>query len=381
MIKRELIILFLLPIIMLTACHRDQQAVSQQGELTIQPKSITNHLYFTGNLLPEKQVSVISPNDGVVVAQKFGYGQVVTGGQELFVINSTKQATDFQEALSNYLKSKETLNNSQGNLQNTQLLFDKGLVSRNEYKQARSDYYVNELSFLQSQQQLQQAVKFYRIDKNIFNLSISDIQQINKELKASDAIKNIIVQAPANGIALFPTGNSSSDNTQQKVTVGSEVKQGQLLLTIGHTDSLSMKVQASQIDIDQLKPGLTALVTSMAFPDITLTGYISTIDAQATSEGNSLPVFNMEIVIPKLTMQAKKLVKIGMSAKADVLIEQPKKIIIPIDAVFQFNNNAAVTKIINGHQQTTLIQTGQTTTDGVEVISGLHAGDKIATHH
>lgn len=375
----------------LTACHRDTTFDDNSNQaatniIKVEPQNLVSTLYFSGNLLPYQQVSVISPNDGVVTAQNFQYGQSVQQNQQLFIIDSSKQASDFEQALTGYLKAKETLSTSQGSLQNTSMLYDKGLVSRNDFIQARSQYYTNELAYLQAQQQLQQAVKFYKTNVDIFSLSISDIHQIGKELHESDEIKNITVNSPAAGIALFPIagsdgGSSSGNNGSQKVTIGSEVKQGQLLLTIGHSDSLKMKVQANQVDINQLKVGLPATITSMAFPNVTLQGYIANIDAQASSDSNSMPVFNMDIVIPKLSDQAKQVVKIGMSGKAAVDISQPGKIVIPISAVTQVNGNPAVTKMVKGKPTTVMIQTGKTTPDSVVVTAGLQAGDEIVASH
>ena len=367
----------------LSACHKTQTDNQQSIIFKVEAKPLVNTLYYSGNLLPEDQVSVISPNDGVVVMQKFNYGQIVQAGQPLFVIDSSKQAQDFQQALSEYLKAKETLNNTQANWKNTQSLYTKGLVSRNEFTQAKSDYYVNELSFIQAQQQLQQAVRFYHTDKNIFALSIEDIHGISEELKATDALKNITINAPASGVALFPasTSNSSSDTGQQKVSLGSEVKQSQLLLTIGHPDGLSIKVQANQTDINQLHTGLPAIVTSIAFPNITLQGYISSMDMQATTDSNNMPVFNMVIVIPKLDEAAKKVVKIGMSAKVEIDITSSAQMTIPISAVSQVNGHSVVTKIVDGKKITQSIETGQTTSDSVVVTKGLKSGDEIVSGH
>ncbi len=383
MLKQLFLILLFACMGCLSACHKMEADNQHAMTFKVEAKSLTNTLYYSGNLLPEDQVSVISPNDGVVVMQKFNYGQVVQAGQPLFVIDSSKQAQDFQQALSEYLKAKETLNNTQANWKNTQSLYTKGLVSRNEFTQAKSDYYVNELSFIQAQQQLQQAVRFYHSDKNIFALSIEDVHGISEELKATDALKNITINAPASGVALFPpsTSSSAADTGQQKVSLGSEVKQSQLLLTIGHPDGLSIKVQANQTDINQLRTGLPAIVTSVAFPDITLHGYISNMDMQATTDSNNMPVFNMVIVIPKLDAAAKKVVKIGMSAKVEVDITSSAQITIPISAVYQMAGHSVVTKIVDGKKITQTIETGQTTSDSVVVTKGLKSGDEIVSGH
>jgi HlyD family secretion protein len=353
--------------------------------ITVKSLPTYTTLFFAGNLTPHREDNIITPIAGVVVDQGFRYGQRVKAGQLLYKIKSDKERNTFQSALSGYLKAKETLSSSQGKLQSTKSLFTKGLVSTDEYTQTKNSFYLNELSMLQAQHQLKTAMKYYDPGINVFSLTIADIKSINEALSLSKKGGEITIKSPAEGVALFPTqkqGGGGGSGGSGKVTQGVSVKAGQVLVTIGRLAGLAMKGTVNEIDINKVKAGMKATVTSVAFPDLLLHGLISEVDAQATSSGN-LPVFNLRIVIPKVSKKAAKIIKVGMSAKAEVKIKEKPQMRIPINAVTQNpkTQQSMVTLLVKGKQKATPIVTGTTTLSTVIVESGLKPGDKIVISH
>ncbi len=379
-------------IVSLSACHSSQgdspSSDNDQAQqvITVKKQPVYRSLYFSGNLAPSTQVSVTSPNDGVIIKKYFQYGSLVKKGQPLVVIESTKQAQDFQDALSSYLKAKEQLNTDQGTLQSTQMLFKKGLVSKDEFKQAQSAYYLSRLSLLQAEGQLKKALRYYNFYDDIFSLSISDIKSISKTIAKSLKAEELHINSPSVGIILLPSNSpsndSSSDPNNGKISVGSQVKQGQALVTIGLLRGLAINAKANEVDVNQLKTGLKATITSVAFPDLTLTGKITAIASQAT-QSNSLPEFAVTIMTPPLTPAQAKVIKIGMSAKAAVRIKLPAHITVPIAAVYQNKQTgqSMVTQVINGKDKPVAVETGQTSLGTVVILSGLKSGDKIVASH
>ena len=314
----------------------------------------------------------------------FSFGQKVKKGQLLFKLRAAKGKSNFETALAGYLKAKESLNSDKGKLQSTASLYKKGLVSKDELDQDSNSYNLSQLSLLQAENQLKSALLHYNIGINVFNLSISDIKSINTALAETKGANQISINSSISGVALFPSGKegSSSSSKGGKVSVGAQVKAGQVLVSVGQLNALAMKGTVNEVDINQIRKGMKAMVTSVAFPGITLDGVIKEIDSQATSSGN-LPVFSLSIVIPTLPKGSLGVIKVGMSAKAEVRIKHPAQVRIPIHAVTQNpkTGQSTVTKIVNGKKVQTPIVTGRTSLTSVTVESGLKAGDKIVVSH
>jgi multidrug efflux pump subunit AcrA (membrane-fusion protein) len=314
----------------------------------------------------------------------FQSGQKIKKGQLLYGIESSKQASQFQQALATYLKSKETLNSDYGKLQSSKNLYQKGLVSKDSFTQAENSYYLSQLSQLQAENQLKESLKYYKFSNNVFSLSLSDIDKISKALSKSFKAELIHVYAPNSGIALLPSssGSGGSSSSGSSKGVGSQVKRSQVLVNIGLLQGLAITASANEVNVNQLRPGLKASVTSVAFPGITLSGSIVNIAAQATTSG-SLPSFKVRIVVPKLTTAQLKVIKIGMSAKATVEIKQKPAIVVPIGAVFEDlkTGKTMVTTIVNGQQKNVPVTVGQTSLGSVVILSGLKTGDEIVTSH
>lgn len=366
--------------LLLLGCHHQQDS---SAILTVEATPITKTLFFSGQLQPNAQVNITSPVDGIIQQQNFTYGQPISKGQLLYTIQASKEQSDFENAFTAYLKAKESLNNSTGNLQSTQELYKEGLVSRDEYNQAKSSYYLDQLSMIQAKNDLINIMKSYKMNTSLLNLSIDDIDAIKNAINASAQGSTIQITSPVEGVALFPNNNSdssSSSNSQNTIGIGSEVKLAQVLVNIGQYQGLAMQAQVNEININQVKQGMPVTITGDAFNGITLQGKIAEVDSQANNSGNT-PVFNIRIVIPELSPQALQAIRIGMSAKAALTIQLASKISIPIAGVFQKNDQTYVNKWVNGEIIPTPIMTGETSATDVVVVSGLNPGDQIVLAH
>src|SRR5204863_1822040 len=123
--------------------------------------------------------------------------------------------------------------------------------------------------------------------------------------------------ATADGIALVPPKSGSSESSSE-IAVGTSVKQNQVLVSIGNLEGLSVKIAINEIDINQVAPGQEAMITGVGFPKETLKGFVKEVASQAQiAQGGlgGLPTFSATVIVPSLTPEQKKLIRVGMSAK------------------------------------------------------------------
>lgn len=358
----------------LAACHRTKQnAPVAHGTKTmiVKMKQTGKTLYFAGTIKPFKTSMVVSPVDGTVSKLNFSYGGTVKKGQLLLAVQSSTQHTEYQDALTKYLQAKQTFIQSQGELAGDQKLFDQGLIPRNDYNATKNTHLFNHLALLQAEEALKKTIPSHHLEK-IRSLSIDNFQEVNKALELEKKDSAINVYAPTMGDALF------SKDQAKKMTVGSKIKKGDVLLFISQSNGVSLDVKISEMDVNMLHVGQAATITSVAFPNIKLKGYIEKMDAQA-GEDSDQPTFSATVVVSSLTAAQAKIIRFGMSAKISIETTHKPKLLIPLSAIEQKGNKYYVTILDPKTKQksTQEITVGDTTFQDVTVLSGLKTGDEI----
>ncbi len=374
---------------LLLGCKSKTSATKPTAHITTVTAKLqtqVTRLYYKGSLSPLTSTSVLSPVEGNITKLFFKYGAFVKKDQTLVLIDSTKLADDYREAITKYLQAKDAFGTGKQTYEGTVALYKAGVISSNDYATGKSQYETNVLNYYQAKFSLEKILAQANVDpKSIESLSIVDTKQVNQILQRQ--FSNIMVHAPADGVALFPVASESSGNDKTgKLTVGSEVKQGQLILSIGDLSGFSVVLPVSEISINKIKPGLSAIVTGDAFPGITLKGVVTSVANQANPDnsggGNGMSLFNIEVQMPSITAEQQQIIHVGMTATIEIDINNPPRVLLPIQAVFQKNNQNMVT-IVDPKTQTQRdvpVITGDTTLTDVVIVKGVNPGDVVVVH-
>ncbi|HVV67496.1 MAG TPA: efflux RND transporter periplasmic adaptor subunit [Gammaproteobacteria bacterium] len=383
---KPILLALLISIVLCNAgCEKQQSnstATTTQSQIitaTLQSNSL--HLFYSGTLQPLKIYNVTSPVDGVVDELYFNYGDRVTSGQLLMKITSTKSQQDYATALTNYIKDKDQYLQNKTNFEGTTALFKAGIVDREDYLSQKSQLGASELAYINSNNALKAIVsKIPGAPRNIENLTLHDIAAIEKMLQTQ--YDKFTIQAPTTGIVLTADRNAGSNtgDGNKTLAVGSEIKQNQTAVSIGDMSGISVTINVSEIDINHIALDQTAVLTSPALPGMLLYGKVIAIGKQAkTPEGGGIANFPVIINVPEITPLQRELVKVGMSIKVDLTINNPAQIKIPIKAVFFLQGVPTVTIIDpkSGKPRNVTVITGTTDIDNVTILQGLSVGDKI----
>jgi HlyD family secretion protein len=399
-IKRYcLCILFLL----LGACKHEQKGTHI---IVVNRTAFADHLYFEGIIKPINRISVTSPAEGAVDKRFFNYGQQINKDAPLFHITSSKLQEEYRNAFTNYLKAlqgyqdienwektpevfrakqaltraKNALAFSKDKFKESSELMRLGYISRDEYNSDKRQMSDNDLSYQEAEQSLNEVVKKGQgINKEIAKISLEQTLQSVGELR--DRLSRLTVVAPVPGIALFPSKESSAGSADQSgniLDVGSQVKYGDTLVTLGNLSGIEIDVHVNEVDISRIAVGQPVLINGTGFPGIILKGLVARVDAQAISSGNELPNFRIAIQVPTISNAERSKIHVGMSAKIEVQMPHPALIKIPIAAIVQKNGKAMVQVLdTKEHIKWIPVETGHTQLDTVEIIHGLKTGDRV----
>lgn len=355
--------------------------------ITVVEKSPLKHLYFRGVLNPLKNILVLSPVDGHVIATHFVYGEEAHQGDTLVTIDATELSGTYRNDLSDYLQKKAALETQQAKLSGDRELFAAGVISQQEFDDSRNSYATNLMQLTQARFQLEKVLqqggmKFSEVEQ----LKLEDVQRVAAALQRS--FSQVEVKSPEDGVVLIPTAASGDEEVgkSKALELGTSVKASQAILSIGDLSGFSMNIGVSELDILQIKKGLKATLTGDAFPNLELQGVVSQVAIQANPSQNAggddnLSMYQVTVVVPTISAEQKKKILVGMTAKIDIAIQEPASIMIPLSAVTLKNGRSYVTvqDKNTGEKREVLIETGDTTPTEVTVISGLSVGDTLLT--
>jgi HlyD family secretion protein len=360
-----------------------QQAVVNENSKTLvvepQPNEIV--LYYKAKIEPLKETHISSPIDAMVKELHFHYGQKVYKGQTLVILESEQLNKDFNESLTTFLEAKESYENQGIKTEGLEELWKLQAISKDDYLREKQQIANLYLTFLKAEQKLKDIsnkIHDHNLEKFI-SLNFDNLAQIKDAIQTNSGLLHI--SAPIDGIALLPKKtDDSSNSTESRILLGSAVKAGQGILEIGDLSGLSLNVNISEININDIKAGQKVTVTGAAFPGITLHGVVKEVEIQAKSNANSgLPTFPVKIEIPNVTSKELERVHMGMSVEAKLIIEQQPTIKVPIKALVQQEGKVFAKVMDTSTQQVKMVEvtTGSTTLNDVTVLSGLQAGDKL----
>ncbi|MBL7144157.1 MAG: HlyD family efflux transporter periplasmic adaptor subunit [Phycisphaerae bacterium] len=160
--------------------------------------------------------------------------------------------------------------------------------------------------------------------------------------------------------------------------VGDGVHKGQKIFTIPNSDVMGVELRVHESSVNMVKPGQKATITVEAYPDIPLEGKVLKVaplpDPPHGWFDPSVKVYTTQITIDG----AHDILKPGMSAKVEVLIEQLKNVlIVPIQVVA--NREGKKVRYVatpEGPKQRD-VQTGSFNDTYVHIISGLEVGEQV----
>ena len=106
----------------------------------VERQNIHTSITATGTIEPVTSVTVGTQVSGIVAHLYVDYNSVVKKGQVIAELDKTNLTSELNTAKANLASAQSTLNYQNSNFQRYQTLFDKGLVSANDYENAKLNY-------------------------------------------------------------------------------------------------------------------------------------------------------------------------------------------------------------------------------------------------
>ena len=261
----------------------------------VEMSSIHTSITATGTIEPVTSVTVGTQVSGIVSKLYVDYNSVVKKGQVIAELDKTNLTSELNTARANLASAQSSLSYQQANFNRFKTLYDKGLVSADDFENAR-------LSYQQSNQQVVQARE--NVKKAQTNLSYATIT------------------SPIDGVVL-------SKSVEEGQTVASSFNTPELFVIAKDLTDMRVIADIDEADIGGVKEGQRVTFTVDAFPDDTFHGTVQQVRQEATTESN---VVTYEVVISARNNDLK--LKPGLTANVTIFtMEKNNVLTVPSKAL------------------------------------------------
>lgn len=286
---------------MMTGCSKKSSFTYTEAEAVKQ--DIVNSVTATGTIEPVTSVDVGTQVSGVISKLYVDYNSVVKAGEVIAELDRTNLMSELSSAQASLKSAQSNLEYQKTNYERYKALYDKGLISANDFEQAR-------LSYVQAQQQTQ--------------------QQKENVKKAQTNLGYATITSPIDGVVL-------SKEVEEGQTVASSFNTPTLFKIARDLTDMRVIADVDEADIGDVKEGQRVTFTVDAFPDDTFEGQVTQVRQEATTESN---VVTYEVVISAPNDDLK--LKPGLTANVVIFTMEAKDVLAVPSKALRFTPREAM---------------------------------------
>lgn len=243
------------------------------------PATIRNSITATGTIEPVTEVTVGTQVSGIVSKLYVDYNSIVKKGQVIAELDKTNLISQLNTAKANLQSAESNLRYQTANYKRYKTLYDKGLVSADEFENSQ-------LSYKQAKEQ-----------------AASSKEEVNR---AETNLGYATITSPIDGVVL-------SKAVEEGQTVAASFSTPELFTIAQDLTDMRVVADVDEADIGNVKEGDRVTFTVDAFPDDTFEGTVTQVRQEATTTNN---VVTYEVVISAPNADLK--LKPGLTANVTI---------------------------------------------------------------
>ncbi|MEQ6122215.1 efflux RND transporter periplasmic adaptor subunit [Reichenbachiella sp. MALMAid0571] len=299
----------------------------------VAPFEKSGQFQFPGKVKADDKLTLSTKVIGQVEQVYVDNGETVKKGQLLLKIRSNDISSQLDAAKASLTEAEAALSNTQKNYERIKRLYDKGSATQKEF---------DDISTAQE------------IGKARTESVNQSIKEINELLRYTN------LKSPINGFV-----------SQKFVNKGTMATPGNPLIMLESLDNLKIEITVPEFEIGLFNQGDSVQIEINDIGKKPLEGFVEYIVPSTSFSGTQYRV------IVQLKENNKDL-KPGMFARVNLLKNTERKIIVPQHALFQRGQLSGIYTVNQqGEAMLRWIRLGKEYPEGVEVLSGLEAGEQF----
>lgn len=326
----------------------------KQEKVSLQ--TLQNSVTATGTIKAVTSVTVGTQVSGIVNKLYVDYNSQVKKGQVIAELDKTNLLSELNTAKANMASAQSQLNYQSANMKRYQTLYQKGLVSADDYENALLTYRQTKEQVATAKEQVQRAQT---------NLGYATIT------------------SPIDGTVI-------SKSVEEGQTVAASFNTPELFTIAKDLTNMQVVADVDEADIGAVKEGDRVTFTVDAYPDDTFEGTVKQVRLQATTTNN---VVTYEVVISAQNADLK--LKPGLTANVTIYTQERTGVLAVANKALRFTPTKETVgkdmKIVDCKGKNKVwtldgktltahpVSIGQTDGMHTEITKGLKAGQQIVT--
>ena len=328
----------------------DKSAIVYETK-TIINTSIEKKTVITGKVIPEDEVEIKPQIQGIIDALFVEEGDKVKTGDLLAKIKVVPNEQNLNAAEGRVANSKIVLKNAQIEFKRNKDLFDKGIISRQDFDNIQLRYNQSKL--------------------DVSN-AVSDLQIIRLGSKGGAASANTNIRATVPGTVLeIPVEEGF------QVIASNSFNAGTTIATIADLNKMIFEGKVDEAEVGKLIVGMPLEVNLGAIEDQSLEAKLKFIAPKGNEEQGAVQ-FKIEA---DLFLNDSIFVRAGYSANASLILERKNNVMAVEESLLQFDRETekpyVEIQVADQKFERRDIEIGLSDGVNVEVLSGLTEDDQI----
>lgn len=336
----------------------------------VAPANIVNTVTATGTIEPVTSVTVGTQVSGIVSKLYVDYNSVVKKGQVIAELDKSNLISELnsakaslQQSLASLNSAESSLNYQTANFRRNKTLYQKGLISGNDYESARLSYQTALANVSSAKDQVAAARE--QVKKAQTNLGYATIT------------------SPIDGVVL-------SKSVEEGQTVAASFSTPTLFTIVKDLTNMQVVADVDEADIGDVKVGERVTFTVDAYPDNTFSGTVTQVRQEAATT-NNVVTYSVVISAPNADLKLKP----GLTATVTIYTQENKGVLSVPSKALRFTpeketvGGMKIKDIANAKNKVWTIEgntivahrvnIGMTDGSHTQILSGISRGAKVIT--
>ena len=319
-------------------------------ELPAKKQDVARSTVLTGKIVPRNEVNIKPQINGIIAEIFKEAGQMVQKGEVIARLTVIPDMNSLSAAQSRVRLSEINLKQAQTNFDREKALFDKNLISAEEYEK--------------TEQALSQAKEEYAASQESLEVIRDGVSSKNATSSSTlirSTITGLILDIPVK------VGNS--------VIQANTLNDGTTVATVANMNDLIFEGQIDETEVGSLYEGMPLTITIGALKDYTFDADLEYISPKAV-ENNGANQFKVKAAVK---VDSEHVIRSGYSANAQIDLEKATDVLTVPESALEFvkEESYVYKKAQDGTYTKTKVTTGLSDGVNIQIKEGLSEGDTV----
>ena len=328
---------------------------------TLEPavRDLSKTTVVTGKIEPRDEVAVKPQISGIITELLKEAGQHVEAGEIIAKLKVIPDMNQLASAESRVRLASINCAQAKTDFERQQKLYDKGLISANDYEKVRQSY---------NQAREEVAVAQEQLELTRDGVSASNASSSNTLVRST--ISGIILDIPVK------VGNS--------VILSNTFNDGTTIATVADMSNLIFRGNIDETEVGRLSVGMPMDITIGALQDLEFSASLEYISPKATATTGGANQFEIKAAVKLASSDTSDaaFIRSGYSATAQIVLEETAQVLTIPESAVEFSGDSTFVYLIGGTEKQpvytrTPIEIGLSDGIHIEVKKGLKKTDRV----